>query len=181
MPLTKKEKEALRKKYREQRQAIWTGKPSSRLPSQDASDVEEIEVSSDEDAPDVSTETALPRRGDPDNMTSSSSAQTDVEQSEASNSIEVERSESQKIKTDSPQVRDRVQVQSEDTWQEQSSTHLRQGEQRGETSQNEESLWNSSDEEKGLIMLTWKLALGVVGTIIVLVGIGVLLGYWFAS
>ena len=177
MPLTKKEKEALRKKYKEQRQAIWTGKPSSRLPSQDASEVEEIEVSSDEDAPDVSAETALPRRGDP----LSSSAQTDVEQSEASNSIEVERSESQKIKTDSPQVRDRVQVQSEDTWQEQSSTHSRQGEQRGETSQNEESLWNSSDEEKGLIMLTWKLALGVVGTITVLVGIGILLGYWFAS
>lgn len=177
MPLTEKEKDALRKKYREQRQAIWTGKPSSRLPSQDASEVEEIEVSSDEDASDVSAETGLPRRGDP----LSSSAQTDVEQSEASNSIEVERSESQKIKTDSPQVRDRVQVQSEDTWQEQSSTHSRQGEQQGETSQNEESLWNSSDEEKGLIMLTWKLALGVVGTIIVLVGIGVWLGYWFAS
>ena len=62
-------------------------------------------------------------------------------------------------------------MQSEDKWQE----------QRGETSQNEESLWNSSDEKKGSIMLTWKLALGVVGTIIVLVGIGVLLGYWFAS
>ena len=45
MPLTEEEKEALRKKYREQRQAIWTGKPSSRLPSQDASEVEEIEVS----------------------------------------------------------------------------------------------------------------------------------------
>ena len=156
MPLTEEEKQALKKKYREQRQAIWTGKPSSRLPSQDASKVEEIEVSSDEDAPDVSAETALPRRGDP----SSSSAQTDVE-----------RNESQKVKTDSPQVRDRVQVQSEDKWQE----------QRGETSQNEESLWNSSDEKKGSIMLTWKLALGVVGTIIVLVGIGVLLGYWFAS
>ena len=123
MPLTEEEKQALKKKYREQRQAIWTGKPSSRLPSQDASKVEEIEVSSDEDAPDVSAETALPRRGDP----SSSSAQTDVE-----------RNESQKVKTDSPQVRDRVQVQSEDKWQE----------QRGETSQNEESLWNSSDEKK---------------------------------
>ena len=177
MPLTEEEKQALRKKYREQRQAIWTGQHSSRFPNQDASEVEETDVSSDEDAPDVSAETAHPRRGNP----SDQPTQTDVEQRGASNAQEVERSESQKVKTDSYQVRNRVPVQSKDTWQENPSIHSHQREQRGETDQNEEPLRNSSDEKKGAIMLTWKLTLGVVGTIIVLVGIGVFLGYWFAS
>ena len=38
-----------------------------------------------------------------------------------------------------------------------------------------------SDDEKDSGILNWTLVLGVVGTIIVLTGVGILLGYWFAS
>lgn len=88
---------------------------------------------------------------------------------------------------DNPSVPDetllieKIREQREETWEGQSSIRSSRRKQRRKLSKGENKFWSESEDSEEPNMLTWKLAVGVVGTIIVLIGIGILLGFWFAS
>ena len=76
---------------------------------------------------------------------------------------------------------EKIREQREETWEGQSSIRSRRRKQRRKVSKGERKFWSKSEDKDKPNMLTWKLVLGVVGTISVLIGIGILLGTWFAG
>ena len=77
-------------------------------------------------------------------------------------------------------IKEKIREQRQETWEGGASTRSRGRKKRDKINLGEPQL-SLSEDEGGLIELTWKLALGVVGAIIVLIGLGIVLGYWFAS
>ena len=266
MPLTEEEKQALREKYRKQRQAMWEGKRQPRGSSQDEVQSEQSEIASDNgsERPSGTASSPLDAQGsalaegdsigtplatqsgpsvpsDPSddtqarqylagakeppshihNVTVELIAPAEPPEASDSNLVEesaipnnenrlhtveadlisaedagrahsrstarvqlsrdgvttyVKPSEIPKTGDNGQQIGKQIREQREKMWAKQASSRSREGPQ-----QEAEQLSDSVDDEKDSGILNWKLVLGVVGTIIVLAGVGVLLGYWFAS
>ena len=204
MELTREEKQALEEKYKEQRRSMWAGKRSS--DNADDHQLEEISENSEEDdstSPD--DQDAQPARPESDNILARMQA-LDEDLSDAVQRHSAERSSpetadeseqaqpttedvtSQPAESATPETDDdtreiieKIREQREDTWEGNSATRSRRRRQRRKTSSKEREFWNPTEQEKGPSPFTWKLGFGVFGAIIVLVGIGILLGYWFAS
>ena len=163
MQLSEKDKQALQEKYKEQRQAMWSGKQST---SQE----------SDE-------KTAEPDQGDTvDNTAASTSAESSDIQPD-SLSIEADQPTSTET-SDQEMSEDEVDVQTEleiETAPIAEDTGENQEEQEDEDMGTGERVFWEADQEGGPSIVTWKLVLAVIGVAIVLVGVGVYLGFLFAS
>ncbi len=155
MQLSEKEKQALQEKYKAQRQAMWSGK---QLTSQD-SEEETAEKSDNQTAPVESsepTETASEGRSQDDSSVQSES-----------------HSEGQTSPTNPAQ---NVGDGSETSQSPAEATPIAENteEEGGQV------FWEAGQEGVPNI-LTWKLVLAVIGIAIVLIGVGVWLGFLFAS
>lgn len=168
--LSEKDKQALQEKYKAQRQAMWSGKQST---SQE----------SDEQAEEVDQTDAV------DSTTDSTDAESSATQSDSS-SVGEDRPAStetpdQGTRQDEPSVQtelDEPSVQTEledETAPTTEDTEDVQEDEEG-TSAAERVFWET-DQEGGPSILTWKLVLAVIGVSIILIGVGVYLGFLFAG
>lgn len=133
MQLSKKEKQALQEKIKEQRQAMWSGKQST---SQDSE-----ETTADSQSDSSTTETA-----DEETNQDESSVQTESEAEAAPIAEETGEQEEEE-----------------------------------EPAREDERVFWEAGQEGGPSTLTWKLVLAVISVAIILVGVGVYLGFLFAS
>lgn len=166
MQLSEEEKQALKEKYKEQRQEMWAGK---RAPSHDSEEGTE-EESDDPSEAKVSSHEATEAVTQPDDTVLSDS-QVDPSPTETAHETSHHPREEaiQEESSVQPDPREAGQVP---------ASNLPQG---SVNSEGEAEFWEESEKEGEPGVLTWKLTLGVVGAVIVLIGVGVLLGYWFAS
>jgi len=135
--LSKKDKQALQEKYKEQRQAMWSGKQST---SQD---------SEQEAADKLDNQTVLVESSRPMETAGEETSQDNL-------SLQTE-SEVETAPT------------AENTSEEE------------ELEREGERVFWEADREGGPNFLTWKLVLAVIGVAIILVGVGVYLGFLFAG
>ena len=157
--LSEKDKQALQEKYKEQRQAMWSGKQST---SQE----------SDEET----------TGADQDNSTDNTTDSIDTESSDTpsdSSSIEVDQPVSTET-SDQETIRDKSDVQTE-LEAETAPIADDTGEQQEEDTSTAERVFWEADQGGGPSILTWKLVLAVIGVAVVLVGVGVYLGFVFAG
>ena len=161
MQLSEKDKQALQEKYKEQRQAMWSGKQST---SQE-SDEETAETDQD----DVADNAADPTDAESSDTPSNSSS-TAADQLISTQTLD------QETNQDEPSVQRESEVETapiaEDTGEQQ--------EEEERTTTGDRVFWEA-DQEGGPSIVTWKLVLAVLGVAIVLVGVGVYLGFLFAG
>lgn len=93
----------------------------------------------------------------------------------------VKPSESPKTGADGPQTGKQIREQRQKMWEEQPSSRTPEETQQQKAEPEEQQPSPPVNDEKASNILNWKLVLGVVGMIIALTGVGILLGYWFAS
>ena len=204
MELTREEKQALEEKYKEQRRSMWAGKHPSDSDNMSEDESEEVSENSEEaDSAFADNQDAQPAQPETDNILARIQA-LDEDQSDATEAQSDETSsrptadESEQIQPTAEnvtveektsiipetnnatsQIVQKIRKQREDTWEGNSATRSRR--RRRKASSKKREFWNPMDQEEGPSPFTWKLVLGVFGVIIVLVGIGILFGYWFAS
>ncbi len=161
MQLSEKDKQALQEKYKAQRQAMWSGKQST---SQE----------SDENAEEVDQTDAVDHTTDP-TSTESSATQSDSSSVEQDHPASTETQDQETRQDESS-----IQTESEDeTAPTTEDTEDDQEEEAG-ISAGERVFWEEG-QEGGASILTWKLVLAVIGVSIVLIGVGVYLGFMFAG
>ena len=161
MQLSEKEKQALQEKYKAQRQAMWSGKQSK---SQD-SEEETTEVDQGDVAEEAMGST---------NTTSSES------QSDASSMAEDQPESTETADEETNQDGSNVQTESD---AEATPIAEETGEQQEEEEperEGERIFWEAN-MEGGPSTLTWKLVIAVIGVAVILVGVGVYLGFLFAG
>ena len=83
--------------------------------------------------------------------------------------------------SDTTRLVGKIREQREEMWEEQPSIRSRHQKRRRNVEKAERKSLHKSKEEGEPAVLTWKLVLGVIGTIIVLIAIGIMLGIWFAN
>ena len=161
MRLSKKDKQTLQEKIKAQRQAMWSGKQST---SQNA---EEKTAEADQ---------LVQASGD---MVDNTTGSTDTTPSDSQSDPSPTTATDQKTSQGEPSV------QSESGSQGEASASLVEVTPSGESSEDQarsgERVFWDADQEGGAKVLTWKLVLGVIGVAIVLIGVGVWLGFLFAS
>ena len=249
MPLSEKEKQALKEKYKEQRRAMWAGESKSRR--------------SDKTSPETSSEAqgeveTPPHRGEqttqPENVTHTLAQDKSLRSAEGATTQAVDRpappkqnispvhptegqftvtragghtavpdetasqtqlasgpNSTSKIKTavdssgqqgeqtilegfdtlnpadkvptsdEVKRIKETIREHREETWEGAASTRSQRTRRQRQAHPDEPQQLSSSADEGGVIVLSWKLVVGVISAIIVLIGVGVLLGYWFAS
>ena len=166
--LSEKEKQALQEKYKAQRQAMWSGKQSASQDSEEGT-VEEsdnqttpvnaagpIETSDEEtsqDQPVVQTES------DSDGQTSIADLRSNTGDTEAAS-----QSVGEAETSTSPAEETSTEENTED-----------------EDEQTGERVFWEPGMAGGPSIVTWKLVLAVIGIGMILVGVGVWLGFWFAG
>ena len=161
MQLSEKDKQALQEKYKEQRQAMWSGKQST---SQESD-----EKTAETDQDDV-----------PDNATDSTDAESSDTPSDSPSDAADQPISPETLDQETNQDESSVQTESEvETAPIVEDTGEQQGEEERATT-GERVFWEA-DQEGGPSILTWKLVLAVLGVAIVLVGVGVYLGFLFAG
>ena len=168
--LSEKEKQALQEKYKAQRQAMWSGKQSPSQDSEEGTSEESdnqttpvdaagpIETSDEEtsqDQPIVQTESDSNGQTSTADSPQDSNDREDVSQSRAGTEISTPSAET------TPTTED---TEAEDE----------------ETGEGERVFWEPG-MAGGPSIVTWKLVLAVIGIGMILVGVGVWLGFWFAG
>ncbi|MCZ6677675.1 MAG: hypothetical protein O7E52_10530 [Candidatus Poribacteria bacterium] len=198
MPLSSKDKQTLKEKYKAQRRAMWAGKgaaadsPDSDTVADEVVERDRRPVSTME--PDRQSRTEVlhdaVRRLREARGISETNTQSDRQTHDASpapglgnaeDSLQSQQADDRPAPDEAELMKEKIREQREETWEGQFSVHSRRRRQHRKASKGEREFWESSEEEGETSVLTWKLALGVVGGVIVLIGVGVLLGYWFAS
>ena len=155
MQLSEKDQQALQEKYKEQRQAMWSGKQSN---SQESD-----EKTAEPDQDDATEGT----------MDSSDAESSDTQPDSSSMPADQETSANQ------PDVQIESEAETAPIAEDTGETQEEQDEEEG-TDTGERVFWEA-DQGGGPSILTWKLVLAVIGVAIVLVGVGVYLGFLFAG
>ena len=165
MQLSEKDKQALQEKYKEQRQKMWSGKQSTSQESEEkTAEVDQGDAA--DNTPDL-INTVLAD-------TESDSSSTAADQPAAPETVDGEPNQ------DEPSV----QTESEDETApiaEETGEQAEAEEEEAGTGADERVFWEASEQEGGPIALTWKLVLAVIGVAVILVGVGVYLGFLFAG
>ena len=197
MQLSEKDKQALQEKIKEQRQAMWSGKQST------SEDSEEKAGDTDQDAnpsentnerptdaaeaisPDVQSDSSLKAADKP----ASTEART-VEKSLNPSSVESAPDSEDDALGSSPtrnsgDVRQTIHslTETEASTPEAEETPIAGNTEAQEEEQQatERVFWETLEQEGGSNILTWKIVLAVIGVVLVLVGVGVYLGFLFAG
>ncbi|MDE0298449.1 MAG: hypothetical protein OXN17_07450 [Candidatus Poribacteria bacterium] len=159
MEFSEDEKKELEKKYKEQRRSMWSGKRKSSVASEERPE-----------------ETTVPSQS-----IAGQSKRTRLK----SNAVARQNRENTVSTTDysdTQQMIQKIRQQREDTWQgNNAATRSRQRHRWRATTGRVGKFWNPPQLEDIKKTRRWKLALGVFGAVSVLVGVGILLGYWFAG
>ena len=162
MQLSEKDKQALQEKYKEQRQAMWSGKQSTSQESEE--------------------KTAEADQGNAaDNAMDSTNAILSDVQSDSSSIAADQPATTETMDGETNQDESSVQTESNDAPVPVTEETRKQQEEEEEARENERVFWETSEQEGGPIALTWKLVIGVIGIAIILVGVGVYLGFLFAG
>ena len=162
MQLSEKDKQALQEKYKEQRQKMWSGKQSTSQESE-----EKTAEADQPDAADNTTDLINTVLAD----TVSDSSSTAADQLASTETVDEEPNQ------DKPSV----QTESEDETAPIAEEIGEQEETEEGIEADERVFWEASEQEGGPIALTWKLVLAVIGVAVILVGVGVYLGFLFAG
>ena len=194
MEFTEEERKKLEEKYKEQRRAMWAGKrPPSAAPEES---LEKVPENSDsvEKLPQGATPHAGPdssrTRTKPldENQPTTVSSQASVGPSEQTrlNAKGIARKNSGNTVSANnfsnlQQMIQKIRSQREEIWEGNSATRSRQRRRWRDTAGKVGKFWNPPRQEEVERPRRWKLALGVFGATAVLVSVGILLGYWFAS
>ncbi len=194
MEFTEEERKELEEKYKEQRRAMWAGK---RLPSASLEESldENPENSDSVDKPPQGATThagldSSRTRTKPldENQSATVSSQASVRLAERTRlnarGIAPKNSEntvSANNYSHAQQVVQKIRSQREEIWEGNSATRSRQRRRWRGTAGKVGKFWNPPRQEKVEGPRRWKLALGVFGVIALLISVGLLLGYWFAS
>ena len=161
MQLSEKDKRALQEKYKAQRQAMWSGKQST--PQESDEKAEEADqtdaVANTADSTDTES---LETQSDSSSMTEDQPVSMDTSDQQAGQ-------DASSIQTESDAETAAIAEDAEELQEEEE-----------ETSAGERVFWEE-DQEGGPSFLTWKLVVAVIGISIVLVGVGVYLGFLFAG
>ena len=166
MQLSDKDKQALQEKYRKQRQAMWAGKQST---------TQEAEK-----------QTAQPDQGDATDIPTDSTDTTLLGAPADPSSTAVDQSTSiDKMDEEASQSESSIQPEPETSAQRVDPTYTaretEEGEEQAQATEGERVFWETEEQEGGPIPLTWKIVLAVIGVAIVLIGVGVWLGFLFAG
>lgn len=159
--LSEKEKQALQEKYKAQRQTMWSGKQS-------ASPDSEEETGEEHDNQTAPVDSSEPTGTD------------DEETNQDDSSVQTgSHSEGQAFPVNPTQnVGDGEETSQSPT--EATPTTEDTGKEDEQTGEGERVFWEPG-MEGGPNILTWKLVLAVIGIGIILIGVGVWLGFWFAG
>jgi hypothetical protein len=214
--MSEKDKQALREKYKAQRQAMWSGERSAPDKSPQAETVPDDTGNQDKITPSPTTDNRLSQtetgreafhpqreearqRGsrvqpDPEaqeqarasNLTQDLNTGGSAPQSQQARPADALHSVTSSDDTPATPdgaslVREKIQEQTEDISENQFSVRSDRRRQPHKISKSDQEFWQTPEEEGEKKVLTWKLAVGVVGTVIVLIGVGIWLGYLFAS
>ena len=194
MEFTDEERKELEKKYKEQRRAMWAGK---RLPnaSPEESLNEATENSDSVDKPPQGTtlhagldssrtRTKPLDENQPTTVSSQASARLSGQTRLNTRGVAPNNSEntvSAKNYSNAQQIVQKIRSQREEIWEGNSATRSRQRRRWRGTAGKVGKFWNPPRQEEVERPRRWKLALGVFGAIALLISVGILLGYWFAS
>lgn len=210
MQLSKEEKQALKEKYKQQRRSMWAGKRTSDTSGESApeeaadpeveTDIPDRHETDNQDYQDhtvistISTESesntsATAQKGAaveiddalrPYESASQSTSQqpmTDDAVSHQLNAVEQIATAVDTAASDTTRLVGKIREQREEKPSIRSRHQKRQ--RKVEKAKRKSPLESKQGGERA--MLTWKLVLGVIGTIIVLIAIGIVLGIWFAN
>lgn len=211
MPLTEEEKQALKEKYKQQRRAMWAGKrtsdASNELASQEVThpnpetEIPAHHVTHDRDQRPHSVNSPLPsdsedtdsaesQKGTIAKIANEKFCPADSTGSPSSQQLTTGDAESRKL--DSAEHKATVhnsqtsyttplldKIKAE--WEERSAIRPNRQKRRRKDQKAKEKSASQIKKKGEPAMLTWKLVLGVIGTIIVLIAIGIMLGMWFAN
>ena len=211
MQLSEEEKQALKEKYKQQRRAMWAGKrtsdASSELVAEEVThpnaetDIPTHHVTADRDHPHHSANSAVPtdsediasaatQKGtfgkiadeefcplDSTGPPSSLQLATGDAESRKLNSVEQRATARNTQTSDTTPLMNKIKTERE----EHSSIRPNRQKRRRKDQKAEEKFPSELKGKGEPAMLTWKLVLGVIGTIIVLIAIGIMLGIWFAN
>lgn len=194
MEFTEEERKELEEKYREQRRAMWGGKrPPSTAPEENLEEATENSTSVDE-LPQGSTSDVRrdsnrsriePLAENQLTTVSSRASEGPSEQTRLNAKGSTHENSSNRVSAndygDSQQMIQKIRSQREEIWEGNSASRGRQRRRWRGTTGKVGRFWNPPRQEEVETPHRWKLALGVLGAIAVLVSVGILLGYWFAS
>ena len=189
MEFTEEERKELEEKYKEQRRAMWTGsRPSNTESRKEVGKSHRrcrtvlILPSQDLDSHRTRTEplfenqrTRIPSQAIANQSMQARLNAKDTARKDKGNTVPAT------DYSDTQQMIQKIRRQREDIWEGNSATRPRQRQRWRASSGKAGKFWKPSQLEDEKKPRRWKLALGVFGTIIVLVCVGVMLGYWFAS
>ena len=164
MRLSKKEKQALQEKYKAQRQAMWSGKQ----PVSQGSEKKTTEEPKNPTAPVESYEPA-------------EASSEETSQDDSSAQTELDSKDQTSIANPAQNVGD-GEAASESPVKAETATSSAEATPVSENTEEEveRAFWEAG-QEGGARIVTWKLVLTVIGIAIILVGVGVWLGFLFAG
>ena len=193
MEFTKEERKELEEKYKEQRRAMWEGKrPLTTEQEESLEEAPENSNSVDELPQGLTSHARL------DSNRTRTKPFTENQRTLASSRASARPSEQTRLNTkgiarkdsgnsvsannysDSQQMIQKIRSQREEIWEGNAATRVRQRGRWQGTTGKVGKFWNPPRQEEVERTHRWKLALGVLGAIAVLVSVGILLGYWFA-
>ena len=199
MQLSEKDKQALQEKIKEQRQAMWSGKQSASTDTEEdaaeagqdvdpadspgegsagsteviASDMQSdvlsmaadsaaaSETRNEETSSSQSTTLEPESDSSPDTFEESSTGSSDAGQ-EASQSLDETETSTQEVEADATAGDPETEAEEQET-------------------EDERVFWETLEQEGGSSILNWKIVIAVIGVAVILVGVGVYLGFLFAG
>ena len=194
MEFTEEERKELEEKYREQRRAMWAGKrPPSTAQEENLEGASENSTSADELSQGSTSRTRLdsnrsrtkPLAENQLTKVSSQASEGPSEQTRLNAKVTTREISGNRVSAtnygDSQQMIQKIRSQREEIWEGNPASRARQRRRWRGTTGKVGRFWNPPRQEEIETPRRWKLALGVLGAIAVLVSVGILLGYWFAS
>ena len=171
MEFTEEERKKLEEKYKEQRRAMWAGKrPPSAAPEESLEKVPDNSDSLDENQPTTVSSQASVGPSEQTRLNAKGIARKNSGNTVSANNF-----------SNLQQMIQKIRSQREEIWEGNSATRSRQRRRWRDTAGKVGKFWNPPRQEELERPRRWKLALGVFGATAVLVSVGILLGYWFAS
>ena len=111
----------------------------------------------------------------------SQASETDGARSRESHTVEQNSRAANEPASETVRLVEKIRMQRREMREEQASIRACPPNRRRKVEKAEPNSRGESNEEGKSAMMTWKLVLGVIGTIIVLMAIGMMLGMWFAN
>ncbi len=196
MQLSEKEKQALQEKIKEQRQAMWSGKQSA---SQDAEDTaadedQDVNPSGDPAKPPAGSEViplvqpdSSSTPDDPPAPTETTHEETPSNQSSVQPEVNSEGEASHSFTQNggnwqkASQSPDETEASSPEPEAAPVVGNTDAPEEDQQATQGDRVFWETLEQEGGSSILNWKIVIAVIGVAVILVGVGVYLGFLFAG